>query len=166
MALPMGLWYLLSDSHRKHMGRRVNIPYPRSDRTSVVIKAAAAFTVAEAISTSAVDIRDHPGGCVCWLLPTDLTGVTEVTIVAYGSDDGTTIPIAADGSRIPADDTIAEGNWRPLPYKATYTVADGTLVDDKAAPSFRIPQVVGVVKFAVAADGAGGSYSLRAQRLA
>jgi hypothetical protein len=138
-----------------------NIPYPRTDRTSVQIRAAAAFVASEVCT--GVDVRDYPGGCVFWLLPTTLGTVTSVELSVITSDDGATIsPASASAALVKSDDGISAGAFDGNPY--TMTLSGASLVAGQPVGPFRISQVAGFLHLKVVANGTGGSWSARAQR--
>jgi len=139
----------------------------RSDRSSYEVKATGAFAAGEQLSDF-IDVRDYPGGCIVWLLPTDLGSVTSVSLVAYPSDDGSTIAVASgDPSKVLSDSSISAGAFPgDEPYKLDLSTADNTLVVNKRCGPYRLPQYAGGFKIGVTGNHASGAYTLRAQRLA
>jgi hypothetical protein len=137
----------------------------RTDASSTEVIAATAFA-ATAVVSSDIDMRDHTHLAV-FFNPTDITSQNDVDIVVYWSDDGTTIPFANDDNILQTDFDIvnqSDGSFQPQPYTARLTTAGGELAANKQQHLI-FPKGGGVCRVGVIGDAAGGSFSVRTQRL-
>jgi hypothetical protein len=140
---------------------------PRTDRQAFEIKATGAFANGEQLSDT-LDLRDYPGGCLVWLIPSSLGSVTTVSLVAYASDDGSNVPITAGSSaKVLSDSEIDLGAFDATsPYKLDLSTASSTLTAGQPCGPLRLPQYAGAVKIGVIGNHASGAYVLKAQRFA
>jgi hypothetical protein len=143
----------------------------RTDATSTEIIASTAFTNGTFIVNDSgfTTMRDHTHIAV-YFDPTDITtggSVTEVDIVVFWSDDGSTIPFATDDNIQQSDFDIvnqADGTFHPQPYTAQFTTAGGELAANKKQ-HLVFPKGGGACKVGVKGNAAGGAFSVRIQRL-
>jgi len=133
-----------------------------SDVASAVIKASTGFTAA-IVWSSAIDVREHPGGVGVWLAITNLGTQSAVTVYFRWSDDGATVT-PDDNTVQRSDDPITDGVFVAYPYTPKLTTASGTLAAN--VYHFWVPRQGGVLYVGIKGTAADGAYNMRAQRYA
>lgn len=138
----------------------------RTDASSTEVIASTAFTSGTFVVSSTIDMRDHSAIAV-YFDPTDLGSNTQVDIVIFWSDDGTTIPFATDDNIQQTDFNITggtDGAFNPKPYTARLTTAGGELVVDQRT-HLTFPKRGGACRIGVKGNNASGAFSVRTQRI-
>ena len=138
----------------------------RTDASSTEVIALTAFTSGTFVTSSTVDMRDHSELAV-FFDPTSLGSNTQVDIVIFWSDDGTTIPFATDDNIQQSDFLISggsDGSFAPKPYTARLTTAGGELVANQKV-HLVFPKGGGACRVGVKGNAANGTFSVRTQRL-
>lgn len=138
----------------------------RTDATSTEVIAATAFTSGTFVTSSTIDMRDHSVLAV-FFLATSLGSNTQVDIVLFWSDDGTTIPFATDDNLQMTDFNLTDqldGSYYPKAYTARLTTTGGELVAN-AGVHLSFPKRGGACRIGVKGNNASGSFSVRAQRV-
>jgi len=140
----------------------------RTDALSTVIIASKAFTGGMQVNDSGfIDMRDHTDISV-YFMATNITSQDSVIIVAYWSDDGSTIGWGADDYAQRTDFNIvdnADGTFGPKNYVAKLTTAGGELAADTGV-LLTFPKAGGACKIGVMGTADGVSrFSVRTQRL-
>lgn len=138
----------------------------RTDASSTEVIAATAFTNGTFVTSSTIDMRDHSVLAV-FFLATSIGSNTQVDIVVFWSDDGTTIPFATDDYLQQTDFNITaqtDGSYYPKPYTARLTTTGGELVAN-AGVHLSFPKRGGACRIGVKGNNASGSFSVRTQRI-
>jgi len=138
----------------------------RTDASSTEVIASTAFTSGTFVTSSTIDMRDHSEIAV-FFDPTSLGSNTQVDIVIFWSDDGTTIPFATDDNIQQSDFLIgggSDGSFQPKPYTARLTTAGGELVVNQKV-HLVFPKGGGACRIGVKGNDASGAFSVRTQRL-
>lgn len=139
----------------------------RSDTTSTEVIASTAFVASTFVTDDSgfTNMRDH-SEIVVYFEASSLGSNTEVDIVVFWSDDGSTVPFSETPIHQSDFDLVSDGSgfYNGFPYTAKLTTAGGELVAGQGV-TLRFPKAGGACQIGVRGDDSSGAFSVRVQRV-